>query len=112
MEKSKLLFFQKLINLQNVKNVTHIDYLDTHLCSFLSLELQRTLSLKMQKADVSTEKICEVLSVSPQFVSKWKKKYDSEGLDCLPIQYEGRSSYLSAEQREEFKKNWIRNVKR
>jgi putative transposase len=75
--------------------------LDNHLSSFLSLELKRTLSLKLQEADVSTHKICKILSVSSQFVSKWKKKYEAEGLNCLPVQYEGRPSYLSAEQREE-----------
>jgi putative transposase len=75
--------------------------LDIHLSSFLSLEYKRTLSLKMQEAGISTENICEVLSVSRPFVSKWKKKYATEGLSCLPVQYEGRPSYLSDKERTE-----------
>lgn len=73
--------------------------LDTHLSSFFSLELKRTLSLKMQEAGISTQQICAVLSVSDKFVSKWKKKYALEGLVCLPVQHGGRSSYLSSEER-------------
>ena len=75
--------------------------LDTHLSTFLSLECKRSLSLKMQEAGISTDKICKVLSVSRPFVSKWKKKYSTEGLSCLPVQYEGRPSYLSDEERSE-----------
>lgn len=75
--------------------------LDSHLSGFFSLELKRTLSLKMQDAGISTDEICKTLLVSPQFVSKWKKKYEAEGLSCLRVKYEGRPSYLSAEEREE-----------
>lgn len=71
--------------------------LNPHLSGFLTLELSRTLSLKMQEAGVSTDKICQVLSVSPQFVSKWKKKYASGGISVLAVAYEGRPSYLSSE---------------
>jgi len=35
MEKSKLLFCQKLVNLQNLKNVTHIDMSNTSYSCFL-----------------------------------------------------------------------------
>ena len=76
-----------------------MSFLDEKLSSFLSLELNRVLSLKMQEAGISTQQICSVLSVSPQFVSKWKKKYAQEGEACLPVQYEGRPAYLSSEEK-------------
>ena len=60
--------------------------LDSHLSNLLSLELKRTLSLKMQEVGVSTQQISEVLSVSLPFISKWKKKYKAEGFSCLPVQ--------------------------
>lgn len=75
--------------------------LDSHLSSFLSFELTRTLSLKMQEAGIPTDKICEALSVSAQFVSKWKGKYEAGGLAVLKVGHEGRAPYLSKESRAE-----------
>jgi len=75
--------------------------LDSHLSNLLSLELKRTLSLKMQEVGVSNKKIAEVLLVSLPFISKWKKKYKGQGLSCLAVQYEGRPCYLSCQEREE-----------
>ena len=75
--------------------------LDSHLSNLLSLELKRTLSLKLQEVGVSTQQVSDVLSISLPFISKWKKKYKEEGLSCLPVQYEGRPSYLSSEERQE-----------
>ena len=79
--------------------------LDSHLSGFFSLELKRTLSLKMQEVGISPDKICAVLAVSTQFVSKWKQKYAKEGLSCLAVQYEGRPSYLSTAHRSEIVSN-------
>jgi len=75
--------------------------LDEHLSPLLSMELIRTLALKMQEAEIPNDKICQVLSVSKAFLSKWKRKYKEEGISCLPSQYKGRPSYLSPEQRAE-----------
>lgn len=79
--------------------------LDTHLSPLLSLELKRSLSLKMQEAGISTAQICEVLSVSDKFVSKWKIRYPQEGLACLPVQHGGRTSYLNSAERAEVLKH-------
>ena len=75
--------------------------LDEHLSGFLSLELKRTLSLKMQEAGIPTDKICEALSVCPQYVSKWKKKYAEGGLPALKVGHEGRMPYLTKEAKAE-----------
>jgi len=75
--------------------------LDDHLSDSLSLELTRTLSLKMQEAGIPTAQICEVLSVSCQYVSKWKKKYAGGGLPALRVAHEGRAPYLNKEVRAE-----------
>jgi putative transposase len=69
-------------------------------------EVKRAVSVKMGRQGFSSAQICQVLSVSPQYVSKWKGQYETEGAAALGLGYRGSESYLSPEQREEIAQ-WI-----
>jgi putative transposase len=69
-------------------------------------EVKRALSVKMERQGIAPAQICQVLNVSPQYVSKWKGQYEAEGAPALRLGYRGSESYLSGEQREEIVQ-WI-----
>jgi len=69
-------------------------------------EVKRALSVKMEGNGIAPAQICQVLNVSPQYVSKWKGQYEAEGATALRLGYRGSESYLSVEQREEIVQ-WI-----
>jgi putative transposase len=69
-------------------------------------EVKRAVSVKMGQQGFSTAQICQVLNVSPQYVSKWKGQYEAEGATALRLRYRGSESYLRAEQRQEIE-DWI-----
>ena len=62
-------------------------------------EVKRALSVKMVMQGMSVSAVSEVLNVSVQYVSKWKVKYETEGIDSLAVGYQGRDSYLTEEDR-------------
>ncbi len=64
-------------------------------------EIKRAMAVKMKLADINTQQIQEILSVSEQFVSKWKLVYERETAESLLLQYKGAESYLSPKEREE-----------
>jgi putative transposase len=61
-------------------------------------EMKRALSVKMGQAGLSGVTISELLQVSPQYVSKWQKRYEREGVQSLTLKYGGSQGYLSDEQ--------------
>lgn len=69
-------------------------------------EVKRAVSVKMVRNGMAPADICAILNVSPQYVSKWKVKYEEEGAGGLLLGYRGSESYLSAEQRAEVE-HWI-----
>jgi transposase len=69
-------------------------------------EVKRALSVKMGKQGLSSGQICQVLNVSPQYVSKWKGQYEAEGTPAVRLGYRGSESSLRVEQREELAQ-WI-----
>lgn len=62
-------------------------------------EVKRALCVKMAVSGMATAQICEVLNVSPQYLSKWRGKYEANGAESLVLAYRGSESYLSAEGR-------------
>ena len=69
-------------------------------------EVKRAVSVKMGLSGLAPAQICQCLQVSPQYVSKWKGVYDTEGVAALELRYRGSESYLSAEQQREIAE-WI-----
>lgn len=64
-------------------------------------EVKRAVSVKMGRQGFSAAQICQVLNVSPQYVSKWKGLYEVEGAASLRLGYHGSESYLKEPQRVE-----------
>lgn len=61
--------------------------------------IKRALCVKMRLAEIGTAQICALLNVSPQYVSKWSGKYETEGAASLGVGHVGSESYLSQEAR-------------
>ena len=64
-------------------------------------ETKRAISVKMGKQGLAPQTIAEVLCVSPQYVSKWKKIYAEQGVTGLRLGYQGKAPYLPPRQRDE-----------
>ena len=62
-------------------------------------EVKRALCVKMRLNEMATSQICELLNISAQYVSKWSRKYETEGAEGLLLGYLGSASYLSQEAR-------------
>ena len=69
-------------------------------------ELKRALSVKMVQSGIAAAQVGELLHVTPQYVRKWQRRYESEGVEALRLGYRGSESYLSGEQRQEVEE-WI-----
>jgi putative transposase len=69
-------------------------------------EVKRAVSVKMGQQGFSPAQICQVLNVSPQYVSKWKGHYEAEGAAALRLSHRGSEGYLSEAQRQEIVQ-WI-----
>jgi putative transposase len=69
-------------------------------------ELKRALSVKLGAEGMATEAIGAVLQVTPRAVRKWRRRYEQEGVEGLPVRYRGSESYLSVEQRQEIEE-WL-----
>jgi transposase len=71
-----------------------------------SRELARALAVKLAKEGYAYRAISQILQVSSGFITKWKKAFDSEGIQGIKLGYQGRKRYLESQQREEII-NWI-----
>jgi len=69
-------------------------------------EIKRAVSVKMGQQGFSPGQICQVLNVSPQYVSKWKGQYEAEGVAALRLGHRGSDGYLRDEERHEILQ-WI-----
>jgi putative transposase len=69
-------------------------------------EVKRAVSVKMGQQGFSPAQICQVLNVSPQYVSKWKGQYEAEGAAALRLGHRGSGGYLQEEARHEILQ-WI-----
>ena len=62
-------------------------------------ELKRAVAVQRTLLGVKQGMIQAVLGVPSGFIRTWKKRYLSEGVECLRLGYKGSPSYLSAAQR-------------
>ncbi len=63
-------------------------------------EIRRALSVKMLRSAMTPKRITELLNVSEQFVSKWKKRYEQAGAAGLHMAYQGKRPYLNSDQQQ------------
>jgi putative transposase len=64
-------------------------------------EARKALAVKLVYLDYLYEEIQTILDVSLGSITGWKQAYEQHGIDGLRLNYKGRKSYLSAEQRAE-----------
>ncbi len=64
-------------------------------------EVRKALAVKLVYQGYLYEEIQTILDVSLGSITGWKQVYEQYGIDRLRLNYKGRKSYLSAEQREE-----------
>ncbi len=70
-------------------------------------EVKRAVCVKMALNEMPTSQVCEMLNVSPQYVSKWRGTYQAEGAEGLLLAHRGSESYLKPEARTEISE-WIK----
>jgi putative transposase len=64
-------------------------------------EVKGAVSVKMSQQGFSAAPICQVLNVSPQYVSKWKGQYEEVGVTALRLGHRGSGGYLKEGERQE-----------
>ena len=62
-------------------------------------EYRRALAVKMALKGYAYDVICDILSVTPGFVSQSKKAYEEHGVTGLLLKYKGSQSFLCPEAR-------------
>jgi putative transposase len=65
-----------------------------------SREYRRALAAKLALQGYKVEFIADLLNISPGFVSKAKKAYETDGVAGLRLHYQGSQPYLSADEHE------------
>ena len=58
--------------------------------------MKRALGVKMVLQGIAPAQVCQILNVSPQYVSKWKGRYEAEGAGALGLGYRGSESHTVA----------------
>ncbi len=61
-------------------------------------ETKRALTVKMLQTGLSPQAITNLLNVSEQYVSKWKIRYEKDGIAGLRLAYRGKTPYLTPAQ--------------
>lgn len=64
-------------------------------------EVRKALAVKLVYQDYLYQEIQRILDVSVGSITGWKQAYEQDGISGLRLNYKGRKSYLSAEQRAE-----------
>jgi len=70
-------------------------------------EVKRAVCVKMALNEMPTSQVCEMLNVSPQYVSKWRGTYQAGGAEGLLLAHRGSESYLKPEARSQIIE-WIK----
>ena len=65
-----------------------------------SREYRRALAVKMARKGYLYEVICDVLGISPGYISQWKNAYEEHGIAGLVSKHKGSQSYLTADERD------------
>jgi putative transposase len=63
-------------------------------------EYRRVLAVKMALKGYAYDVLCDILSVTPGFISQSKKAYEEHGIPGLLLKYKGSQSFLSSEERQ------------
>ncbi len=64
-------------------------------------EVRKALPVKLVYQGYKYEEIQTILDVSPGSITSWKQAYEEGGISGLRLNYKGKKSYLTAQQREE-----------
>jgi len=64
-----------------------------------SREYRRGVAVKMALKGYLYEVICDVLNVSPGYISQWKNAYEAHGVAGLTLHYKGSQAYLTTDER-------------
>lgn len=73
-----------------------------------SREYRRALAVKLALQGYLYEVICDMLDVTPGFVSQAKQAYETQGTVGLTLKYRGSQPYLSASERQAVIE-WLKN---
>jgi putative transposase len=65
-----------------------------------SREYRRALAVKLALQGYRYQTICDMLDVTPGFVSQAKQAYETQGTAGLILKYQGSQPYLSASERQ------------
>ncbi len=71
-----------------------------------SREYCRGIAVRMALKGYLYEVICDILDVSPGYISQWKKAYEEHGVAGLVLKHKGSQSFLRSDEREAVL-NWI-----
>lgn len=63
-------------------------------------ELKRALAVQMVMQGYTYYKIRAVLQVSVGFITKWRQRYEQQGVAGLHLRYQGSKGYLQPQQRQ------------
>ncbi|WP_424097929.1 helix-turn-helix domain-containing protein [Moorena producens] len=66
-----------------------------------SRELKRALAVKFVIDGWNYQSISEALNVSKSFISKWKKRFNTAGIEGLKLSYKGGKGYLNKKEKQE-----------
>ncbi|NCJ07348.1 hypothetical protein GS597_12685 [Synechococcales cyanobacterium C] len=64
-----------------------------------SRELKRAIAVKMALEDKPYFNITQLLGMRKSCITKWKNKFEAQGIDGIKLGYQGRKSYLSPQER-------------
>ena len=77
-----------------------MEKLETYLAQSQDVrEVKRGLCVKMVLSGMAGGKVAALLGVSPQYVSKWKGLFATQGVASLGLGYQGSQGFLSPEER-------------
>ena len=62
-------------------------------------ELKRALVVKMRIQGMKHREVQEILSVHSSYISRWEKRYQTEGVEGIRLRYQGSKGYLSPEEK-------------
>ena len=66
-----------------------------------SREVKRAIAVRMSQERVKHQNIAKYLHVSDSYISKWVMIYEKQGASALLLNYRGKPSYLSVQEKQE-----------
>lgn len=88
------------VNTGDIEMTPHLDEIEAFLAEKRdSREYRRGIAVKMAIKGYLYEIICDILDVSPGYISQWKKAYEEQGVAGLVLKHTGSQSFLSSDER-------------